>query len=237
MRLLTSLLLAGGLVWLLYTLVNHQKPRQGRVSPSVWTLVYGLLLPFFGLCIYLWYAMKKTPGAGILGLLVGISYGLWGLWCFCRMFTPRIRYDEDGFTVKRLRYPPEHFSYEEIVGAHRRWGGYVLIMRTAWVEVSAFASGKRQFYDFAEKKLVACSRHGSIPKRRVQNFFEVFFRGNVDDPEIVFVGYCLLLGACLLLYLLGAAEPYMNGSSVFQSMEAMLTERDTGRIFYLCFDL
>ena len=115
-------------------------------------------------------------------------------------FSLRIDYDESGFTARKYFFRPKHYTYDEILGVDMGIGSYTLVMRSGRVKVDVLATGKTSFYEYAEEKFTANSRHGHIPKIELPSFLSRLTRDNVEAPgEFLFfsVAMSLMNGYCV----------------------------------------
>ena len=111
-------------------------------------------------------------------------------------FNLQIDYDETGFTARKYFGRPKHYTYDEILGVDMGVGNYTLVMRSGKVKVDMLATGKIAFYEYAEEKFTANSRHGHFPEIESPSFSKKILRNNVKNPgEFIFmsIAWCALI--------------------------------------------
>ena len=143
---------------------------------------------------WLFYLYWTEGDRGLLGACIAAAAG--AVLMLLAYFSLRIDYDESGFTTRKYFFRPKHYTYDEILGVDMGIGSYTLVMRSSKLKVDVLATGKTSFYEYAEDKFTANSRHGHIPEIELPSFSKKILRNNVKNPgEFVF----LSIGGCVFI--------------------------------------
>ena len=143
---------------------------------------------------WLFYMYWTEGGRELLGACIAAAVG--AVLMLLAYFSLRIDYDERGFTARKYFGRPKHYTYEEILGADLGIGSWTLVMRSGKVKADVLATGKTAFYEYAEEKFTANSRHGHIPEIELPSFSKKILRNNVKNPgEFIFmsIAWCALI--------------------------------------------
>ena len=171
------------IILVLAVLWEKSRTAQRVVMPKFLLMLAAALVIGAGWLFYIYWTEGNRE---LLGACIAAAVG--AVLMLLAYFSLRIDYDGSGFTVRKYFGRPKHYTYDEILGADLGVGSWTLVMRSGKVKVDVLATRKTAFYEYAEEKFTANSRHGHIPELELPSLSKKILRDNVKNPgEFLFL--------------------------------------------------
>ena len=135
--------------WLLNSLKNSKKHKQGHV-------VYSILFPIIGAVDFVFFlaiaVLSSLNQEEIWVSLCCIGFALLGNVLILAYVNCRIAYDEEGFTVKGFLGTTRRYAYQDITKIYRTSSDVKLYANDRKITVDLYASGATVFIKYVTKK-------------------------------------------------------------------------------------
>ena len=135
--------------WLLNSLKNSKKHKQGQVA-------YSILFPVIGAADFVFFlamaVLSSLNQEEIWIPLCCIGFALLGNVLILAYVNCRIVYDEEGFTVKGFFGTTRRYSYQDITKIYRTSSDVKLYANDRKITVDLYASGATVFIKYVTKK-------------------------------------------------------------------------------------